>query len=392
MINTKLIRRVLFLSYLIYLFLLLLFSYTQVDLNLTLSSQSFYQQIQQKLIYIGYFQRPLSSFILFLFLSASFLFLFIFSFFYKKKIINFDLIKKLILLTGLVLILSYPMFSHDLFNYIFDARIFTKYGLNPYEFRALDFPQDTWIRFMHWIHRTNPYPLVWTTYSLIPSFLGGQIFLPTFFLFKFFVGFLPYIWACWLVYKIADKLFNSKKEEILIYFAFSPVVIFDVLINSHNDLLMMVVALLAFLLIIKQKKILSLVALLLSVFLKYATIVLLPVFSMKLLIKKINFKKIILLASLALFSIIIFYSLKNEFQSWYLLWSFPFFVFLIDNNFWKRLGIFLQMTVLSFYLPFFYFGNWDFSIKRTKTIIILISLLIFSVNVFIKKISNKSRF
>jgi len=388
MINT---RRVIIVSYFIYLFLLMIFSYTQVDLNLTLSSQNFYQQIQQKLIYIGYFQRPLSTFILFLLIFFSFFFLGFFNYCYKKKILNFNIIKSLILITGICLLFSYPMFSHDLFNYIFDARIFTKYGLNPYELRALNFPQDDWIRFMHWTHRTNPYPLLWTIYSFIPSFLGLQIFIPTIVLFKFFVGFLPYILACWFIYKIADKLFSSKKEEILIYFAFSPIVIFDTLINAHNDVLMMVFALLAFYFLIKQKKFLAFLLLLISVFFKYATVVLFPIFLIKEIVKNISRKKLILGLNLALFLIIIFYSLKNEFQSWYLLWSLPFFVFLIDNFFWKMLGFFLQIAFLFFYLPYFYFGEWGFSIKSTKIIILLVTLLIFSSYVLFTKIAHKDR-
>ena len=43
----------------------LIYTYTQVDLNLTLSNNTIYQSIQSQLTNIGYFNRPLSTKIFF---------------------------------------------------------------------------------------------------------------------------------------------------------------------------------------------------------------------------------------------------------------------------------------------------------------------------------------
>jgi len=42
-------------------FIFTLYSYSQIDLNLTLFSNHFYQAFQQQMIKLGYFNRPLSA-------------------------------------------------------------------------------------------------------------------------------------------------------------------------------------------------------------------------------------------------------------------------------------------------------------------------------------------
>ncbi len=155
------------------------FSYTQVDLNLTLLNWQPYLHLQNQLTNLGYFNRQINTVIF----SVIFILLLLFYFLIiqhtlknSQKSIN---IKKIIITTGVILLFGYPDFSHDLFNYIFDARILTHYGLNPYEFKALDFPTDTWIRFMHWTHRTYPYGPAWLAITAIPSLLGLNIFILT---------------------------------------------------------------------------------------------------------------------------------------------------------------------------------------------------------------------
>src|SRR3990170_7368597 len=42
---------------------LLIYSFSQIDLNLTLSGNPWYQAFQQRLIFLGYYQRPISTLI-----------------------------------------------------------------------------------------------------------------------------------------------------------------------------------------------------------------------------------------------------------------------------------------------------------------------------------------
>jgi hypothetical protein len=112
--------------------LLFLYSYTQVDLSLTLSRASFLQTIQKSFQYVGWFNRSLSTFLYII------LFLFLFLIYFwtlrlvqKNKIGHKQLWTVILIVTGIV-VLSYNAFSYDLFNYIFDAKIVTFYNQNHY--------------------------------------------------------------------------------------------------------------------------------------------------------------------------------------------------------------------------------------------------------------------
>src|SRR3989338_1949252 len=172
------------LLYIFSLFLLFIYSYTQVDLNLILSSSGVYQSIQNNLTWVGYFNRPLSSAIYIFILFC----LFVFYFILVKEVKNGRLKGKkflfILCISSFLTFFSYPAFSHDLFNYMFDARIVTKYHYNPYFYKALDFPDDSWIRFMRWTHRTYTYGPVWLLTTIPFSALGFGKFVVTLLNFK----------------------------------------------------------------------------------------------------------------------------------------------------------------------------------------------------------------
>lgn len=117
------------------------------------------------MVYFGYYNRFWSTLVYILFI----LLLFYFYFFFQKKKIN---VLKTAFLIGFLTLFSYPFLSHDFFNYLFDAKILTFYGKNPYQFSALDFPKDSWTRFMHWTHRTYPYGPTFLPITAIPSFFS----------------------------------------------------------------------------------------------------------------------------------------------------------------------------------------------------------------------------
>ena len=149
-----------------------LYSFTQIDLSLTLSKASVWQDIQKSFQHIGYFQRPLST-LIFLILTL-FLFL-IYSLYLKFSLANKLTRKKvwyLIIFISIVLSFSYNAFSYDIFNNIFDAKILTYYHQNPFIHKALDFPNDSMLSFMHWTHRTYPYGPMALILTLPASFLG----------------------------------------------------------------------------------------------------------------------------------------------------------------------------------------------------------------------------
>jgi len=66
------------------------------------------------------------------------------------------------------------LFLTTIFNYILTQKIITHYQQNPYIHKALDFPGDPMLSFMHWTQRVYPYGPVWLglTAAIIISWFG----------------------------------------------------------------------------------------------------------------------------------------------------------------------------------------------------------------------------
>src|SRR3989344_5619935 len=164
-------KKLLLINLLLYVFIWI-YSFTQVDLNLTLVSNQFAVSFISLLQRLGYYQRSASTFAYLLLIGLLFSF-FIYNLwlFYKAKI-GFKYLVFSSILNTVLLIFSYPFLSADIFNYLFDAKIILKYHTSPYTHKPLDFPLDDWLRFMRWTHRYSPYGPLWLFLSLIPAVLG----------------------------------------------------------------------------------------------------------------------------------------------------------------------------------------------------------------------------
>ena len=210
-------------AYSLILLVLSIYSYSLVDPNLTFVSNRWWEFFRERMIELGYYRRDLSWLI---YLSIIIL-LFAAYFYFKKKYKRLNALKLAIIISALTLI-SYPFLSHDFFNYMFDAKLVTYYHVNPYLFKALDFPSDPWIRFMHWTHRTYPYGPIFLLITLLPSYFS---------LGKFFLSFLFFKLTFIAFYLLAVYYLNKLNKRYAILFATNPLVIIEGLVNSHNDLI-----------------------------------------------------------------------------------------------------------------------------------------------------------
>ena len=250
--------------YLITLLVLGIYSYSQIDLNLTLLQTPWFLNFQNQMIQLGYFNRPLSTAIFLAITFFFFLFYILFSLRADKLTIkNIITLGLGIILLGLV---SYPAFSHDIFNYIFDARILVYHHANPYTSTALMFPQDSWTRFMNWTHRTYPYGPVFLPISVLVYILGLNKFILTLFWFKALMA-AAYVGSSYLIYKMAGK-------KGLVLFALNPLIIYEGIVAGHMDVVMLFLALAA---VYYKSRILWL----LSAGVKYVTILLWPRLALK---------------------------------------------------------------------------------------------------------------
>lgn len=358
---------------------LFFYSFTQIDLGLTLSRVSIWQTAERFFKDIGYFQRPLSAYIFIGIVLLLFTFYLLILQLVRNKKISKKGIWVLIITITAILTFSYNAFSYDLFNYIFDAKIVTYYHQNPYMHKALDYLSDPMLSFMHWTHRLYPYGPVWIGLTVPLSLLGLQLFLPTFFLFKAFTS-VCFLGTTFFIGKILQK-FSSKDELFgITFFALNPLVIIEALVSAHNDMAMMLFALWAIYLLMNIKYVRSLLLFVLSIGVKFATAFLIPIYGLIIFLQKrkktINWKILFLWMTLLMIIPVILASYRTNFQPWYLLNVFP-FAALVSRNYY----IFIPSIILSLfgvleYLPFLYLGNWNDPIPAILFWMIVISLVL----------------
>ena len=358
---------------------LFFYSFSQIDLGLTLTTVSWWQKIQKGFQWLGWFQRPLSTKLYLLILFFLFLFYFlILKAVYQKKLKE-RIIWRAILVTALILWLAFNAFSYDLFNYIFYGKIITYYHGNPYQQKALDFPGDPMLGFMHWTHNTYPYGPVWLLLTVPLSFLGWQKLLPTMILFKA-LAVVSYLGVCWFIYRILAKTNPQKKLLGLTIFAFNPLVMIESLVSAHNDIVMLAFALAAFWFLLKKNFFISWLMLFLSIGIKFATVLFLPVFlfvtwqqHQK---QKIIWRKVWLASFFLMVLALLLATKRSNLQPWYLLYSLPFLGLLAETKalFWPTVSF--SAGLLLHYAPFLYLGHWNPPVLEIKRALNAISLFL----------------
>ncbi len=370
----------LFSSYIFVIVGLFLYSFTQVDLSLTLSRNAFIHSLEKSIQHVGYFNRPLSTLVFLVIIALLTTHYLIFVYLALKNKINTTQIWILIIGTTAILTLSYNAFSYDLFNYIFDAKLITFYHVNPYQYRALDFPREPMLSFMHWSHRTYPYGPFWLVMTVPFSFLGLNLFIPTLFIFKALIS-ATFLATVYLIQKIAREINPKREKFILVTFALSPFVLIEAVLDSHNDMPMMMFAVLSIYLALKKRWLLSVIAVILSALTKQATVfmvipVILYVVSEVFKKRIISFENFLKFCILSMTIALIYVVSRIDIQPWYFLWVFPLIILLKPNKY-----IFLTVTGFSIglllrYSPFLYRGDWNGLVPTIELYATIFSTLI----------------
>lgn len=326
--------------------LFVLFSYTQIDLNLTLSRASWFSVVQRFFQQVGFFNRPLATGI---YVSIVCVYFVLYGIFLK----NPKHIWRIIIAMTMVLLFSYPAtFSYDFFNYLFTAKTILVYGKNPYDSIPLQFVGvDPWLSFMRWTHLSSAYTPFWIGLSLLPYLAGFGYLLPTIFFTKIMIA-LFYIWSCYLIGKIT----KGNKYAIAL-FALNPLVVIETLISSHNDIVLVAFALLAIWYMDQKKYVSAWFFLSLSIAAKLMTLFLIPVF----LLKK---NKVYMLGAMVIGLVLVV--ARREFLPWYWVWIMPFIALLWHKRWITLFGISMSFGLILSYAPYFYFGHYNFPVPIWK--------------------------
>lgn len=365
---TRLEKKLLAINALIYI-LFLFFSYSYVDLNLTLSQSPIIVSAINTLQGLGYYNRPIATVIYIFLLVTAFSFYLINIKLFAKSKIGVKYLATTTIVNTFILFFAYPFLSYDVFNYIFDAKILLYYHLSPYTHKALDFPADDWIRFMRWTHRYSPYGPLWLGYSLVPAVLGMGKFILNLLFFKLFIGSFHLV-NSFIIYKISK---SNKSENPLFttaFYALNPVFLIEGIVNSHNDIVFTAFILSSIYFLSNNKKSHAIGALISGTLLKYISILNLPWIIISY-FYKMSQKSIIFLNLLTLAAFTIIFSTVKitvpfissgstqvQFQPWYLFWTIP-IVALTGNQRLMFLSIAVCFGAMLRYTPYLYNGDWS---------------------------------
>lgn len=334
-----------------------LYSYTQVDLNLTLSGIGFLPQIQSAFQYIGYYERGLSA-IFFLTVLSLLFFLYI----QTLHLLKAGILKKDVLIKGLgvlviIFVFSYPAFSYDIYNYMFTSKTVLLYHKNPYTTIPLLFSGfDPWLNFLRWTHLPSAYTPLWILLTL-PSYIlsFGQFLLNLWFM-KLTLAFF-YILSVYGLYRIfiyTDKANALYKTAV---FAFNPLVLIESIISPHNDIVMVAFFIWSYLAFIRSNKLASVFLMSLSVGLKMMTIVLFPLY-----LFNMNKKLGLVMMFLALLIGFIY----KEFLPWYFLWIMPFIALNSHVRYLVFMSTVLSLALTVRYGVFIYFGDYSTNMLKIR--------------------------
>lgn len=337
--------------------LLFAYSYTQVDLALTLTNVSIWRSIQTWFQHIGYFDRPLSTgMFVGLILSLFVLYAFVLKMVKNQKLHGRE-VWTIIAVLVLATVFSYPAFSYDFFNYLFTAKTVLIYHKNPYLVTPLQFAGfDSWLSFMHWTHLASAYTPLWIMVTLVPFFFGFGYFLPLIWNLKLLIA-LAYIAVAMGIGKILEHEDAERAVFGIAVFAFNPLIIIECLVSPHNDIVMMALAIWAIILYRKNRKWLSWLLLSGSVAMKLMTIFLIPAFFT-------GWKRRITLSCMVIGFLAVL--TQREALSWYWVWIVPFVALVPDLTAVLIVSAGVSLGFLLQYAPFLYFGNWNAPVPLIK--------------------------
>jgi len=222
----------------------------------------------------------------------------------------------LIIVLSCILLFAYPAFSYDIFNYVTTAKVAFFHHENPYLVMPVEITNESYLAFTRAANKVALYGPTWLLVTWIPHTFGfGNLWL-TIFNFKI-LNLISYGLCGFVIYRMTKSTWNT------VFFLFNPLVIIETLVASHNDCFMMALILVGLLLYFKHglEKILGIVLLIASVFVKNVSIFFLPL----LFIKKMPKEKMFLWSFYILVAVVVFISpLREEMYPWYAIWFITF--------------------------------------------------------------------
>ncbi len=173
------------------------------------------------------------------------------------------------------LIFMYPVGAADLFDQIFRARLTARYGLNPFTTLPASIQGDPFQQYVAWRGDPSPYGPMWEVLAAGAGWLAGNSLWNNLIIFKLLVA-AAYGVSVALTYGILRTLRPDWALKGTLFFAWNPLVLFEVAGNGHNDAVVVMFLLAAVYLLVLAKQRAVLPALMAGVLTKFVPFVLVP--------------------------------------------------------------------------------------------------------------------
>lgn len=179
---------------------------------------------------------------------------------------------------ALTMLFAYPFTAIDVYTYIANSLVLVQYHQNLMIVPPSNFANDPLMRMAGgWIWLPAPYGPLGLLIDATPTFLAARNLLANVILLKGLFSCLILLEA-FLVYKILSHLMPRIAISGALFVAWNPFMLIEYSANGHNDIMMMLFALLAIYAMVKQKPALALFLITASALVKYATVLLIPLF------------------------------------------------------------------------------------------------------------------
>lgn len=244
-----------------------------------------------------------------------------------------------------ILLLSYPALSYDIFNYIATAKVTFQYLENPYVIMPIEISNEPMLSYTRAANKLALYGPTWIALTSLPHLVSMGNPLVSIISFKLLVTLFYFA----LVYMIYRK---TKRWDQAMWFAFNPLVLIEVIVNGHNDIVMMVLAMGGLLLWQREARIYKIIGIVLwvsSIFVKGATIMLLPLFFLP----PKDWERIVRIGFWCMFGIFLLSPLREEMYPWYAVWwlSFAAFIPIKKQSFIHGFSYWFSFGLMLGYVP-----------------------------------------
>lgn len=174
------------------------------------------------------------------------------------------------------LVFMYPVGAADIFDQIFRARLLSHYHLSPFTTLPLSIQGDIFQSYVAWRGDPSPYGPVWETLAGGTSWLAGDSLWNNLILFKLLV-LVAYGFSVALTYGILREVKPDWALRGTLFFAWNPLVVFEIAGNGHNDAIVALFLLAAVYLFVRAWRWPVIPALMAGALTKFVPVLLIPV-------------------------------------------------------------------------------------------------------------------